>query len=70
MATPLAACPSAHPVPRIPCFNGSPITKTKILGGEVWVLLLEKAVARMVVGAAVCSRPRKVQSLLAQAPCR
>lgn len=38
------------PLPRIPCFNGSPITKTKILGGEVWVLLLEKAVARMVVG--------------------
>ncbi|KAG2431784.1 hypothetical protein HXX76_009280 [Chlamydomonas incerta] len=32
----------------IPCFNGNSITKTKILGNEVWVLLLEKAVARMV----------------------
>ncbi|GLI59893.1 hypothetical protein VaNZ11_001931 [Volvox africanus] len=32
----------------IPCYNSSPITKTKILGSEVWVLLLEKAVARLV----------------------
>ncbi|KAG2481816.1 hypothetical protein HYH03_019217, partial [Edaphochlamys debaryana] len=32
----------------IPCFNVNPITKTKILGNEVWVLLLEKAVARLV----------------------
>ncbi|GLC33565.1 hypothetical protein PLESTB_000088800 [Pleodorina starrii] len=32
----------------IPCYNGSPITKTQILGSEVWVLLLEKAVARLV----------------------
>ncbi|GFR48950.1 hypothetical protein Agub_g10964 [Astrephomene gubernaculifera] len=32
----------------IPCFSGNPITKTKILGSEVWVLLLEKAVAHFV----------------------
>ncbi|EFJ47433.1 hypothetical protein VOLCADRAFT_105151 [Volvox carteri f. nagariensis] len=32
----------------IPCYNNTPITKTKILGSEVWVLLLEKAVARLV----------------------
>lgn len=32
----------------IPCFSGNPITKTRILGSEVWVLLLEKAVARLV----------------------
>ena len=42
----------------IPCFSGAPITKTRILGSEVWVLLLEKAVARLVVSAAAAGSER------------
>ena len=46
-----------RPIHRIPCFGagfaaaGRPITGTRILGAEVWVLLLEKAVAKFVVRA-------------------